>query len=85
MKASCKDCEYFNPIKDYPDLIRLGKCMLEKSIYWMLDIYISDDNICSFYKRKEENKNVSCCFRNPISRKGAVVHLFGYFTCVVCQ
>lgn len=55
MKASCKDCKYFNPVKAYyPDLIHLGKCMLEKSIYWMLDIYISDDNICSFYKRKEE-------------------------------
>lgn len=54
MKVSCKDCEYFSPIKDYPDLIHLGKCAFEKSIYWMLDIYISDDNICSFYKRKEE-------------------------------
>lgn len=68
MKASCKDCEYFNSIKNYPDLIHfgIGKCSLKKSfkksIYWMLDtnisgIYISDDNICSFYKRKEENND----------------------------
>lgn len=57
MKASCKYCEYFNPIKDYPDLIHFGKCSFKKSVYWMLDIYISDDNICSFYKRKEENND----------------------------
>ena len=59
MKASCKDCEYFNPVKDYyPDLIHLGKCTFEKSAYWMLDIYFWDNNICSYFKRKEENKNV---------------------------
>lgn len=57
MKASCKDCEYFNPLRDYPDLINFGKCSFKKSIYWMLNIYISDDNICSFYKRKEENND----------------------------
>lgn len=59
MKASCKDCEYFNSIKNYPDLIHfgIGKCSLTKSIYWMLDANISDDNICSFYKRKEENND----------------------------
>lgn len=63
MKASCKDCEYFNPIKGYPDLIHLGRCSFKKSIYWMLDVHTSDDNICSFYKscsfykRKEENND----------------------------
>ena len=56
MKASCKDCEYFNPIKDYHDLIRFGECNFKKSIHRMLDIYISDDDICSFYKRKEETQ-----------------------------
>lgn len=54
MKASYKDCEYFNLDNPLPDLIHFGKCSFKKSIYCMLNIYISDDNICSFYKRKEE-------------------------------
>lgn len=61
MKASCKDCEYFNRDNPLPDLIHFGKyfgkCSFKKSIYCMFDIYISNDNICSFYKRKEENND----------------------------